>query len=251
MIQGANEMPNLPKKLKQDSIVEAVLEIRFDHQSVAEVVVGRLAAAAAWSGYQTVRLPLAELPAGLREADADLRYQPIIQMQRPTPGEIIKLGPRVLSMHVLSPYPGWAVFEERLGTLIGELYDAVPNPYINRLGLRYVNAITPAHRINALWELNFRFEVADERPSTELTASYRFSPRPNVRCQVTLASPTFVEGMVPGAVAFVDVDTSTPRPLGHAQRELLLSWLSEAHDAEKEAFFALWPQEILNSLREE
>jgi uncharacterized protein (TIGR04255 family) len=251
MIQSPSEMPNLPKKLKQDAIVEAVLEIRFEHQNVPEVVVGRLAAASEWAGYQTVRLPIAELPAGVREADPDLKYQPIIQLQRPTPGEIVRIGPRTLSMHVLSPYPGWATFESRLSILVDELFQAVPTPYISRLGLKYVNAITPAHGVGAISDLAFRLEVAGAQPSTELTASYRFSPRPGVRAQVTLASPAFVAGMVPSAVVFVDVDMSTPAPIGQASREVLLSWVAEAHDAEKEAFFALWPQQILNSLRED
>ena len=151
MIQDINEMPNLPKKLKQDDIVEALLEIRFEHQIVAEVVVGKLAAADAWSGYQALRLPVAELPVGVREADPNLRYQPIMQLQRPTPGEIIKVGPRVLSMHVLSPYPGWDVFQDRLSTMVAQLFQAVPTPYISRLGLKYVNAMMPAHGFREFW----------------------------------------------------------------------------------------------------
>lgn len=245
-------MPNLPKKLKRDTIVEAVLEVQFEHSAVAEIVVGQLASAAAWSEYQSFRLPLADFPAGVREADASLRYQPIFQLNRPTPGEVIKVGPRVLSLHVLSPYPGWPAFSERLTELISQLYEVIRNPHIMRLGLRYINALSPAHGINTLWDLNFRFEVAGTRPSTELTTAYRFDPRPNVRAQVTLASPTFVVGnTVSGAVAFVDVDVSTPGPFGPTPRETLISWLAEAHDAEKEVYFALWPIEALDALREQ
>jgi uncharacterized protein (TIGR04255 family) len=252
MIQGVYAMQNLPQKLKRDAIVEALLEIQFEHGAVGDFVVGQLAAAPDWLSYHNVRLPFADFPAPLREADANLRYQPTFQLNRPTPGEIVKIGPRVISLHVLSPYPGWERFHERLQSLVEQLFSIVRNPHINRLGLRYLNALSPAHGFKSLEDLNFCFEVGSERPSSELTASYRFDPLPNVRAQVTLASPAFVVGVAaPGAVAFVDVDVSTPGPLGAVSHEKVLSWIIDAHDAEKQAFFALWPEEILNQMREE
>lgn len=252
MIQRDNAMSTLPKKLKLDTVVEALLEIRFAHQSIGEVVLGQLVAAHPWAGYQTVRLPLADLPAGLRESDPNLRHQPIFQLQRPTPGEIIKIGANVISLHVLSPYPGWEAYERRLTVLVEQLFRCTESPYITRLGLRYINAFSPAHGITSIKDLDFKFDVPGHQSPTELTASYRFNPQPQIGGQVTLASPTFVMGAIPpGTVAFVDIDMSTVSELGHTSEASLLSWLSSAHDAEKEAFFALWPQDKLDALRDE
>lgn len=244
-------MATLPNKLKHDAIVEALVEIRFEHKTVGEVIVGRLVAAAEWNDYHPVRLPTADLPAEFRDVNPDLRYQPIIQLQRPVPGELIKIGSRVISLHVLSPYPGWAKFRERIVALVNELYAAVPDSVIQRVGLRYINAITPGHGLRDISELNFDFFVAGAPASNDLSIAYRTKPADNVNCQVMVAAPSFVNGSVPSAVAYVDLDLFTQRAFGVASKEDVISWVESAHDIEKEAFFALWPATILESLREE
>jgi len=60
---------DLPQLLKQDAIIESLLELRFEHSQVGEVVVGRLAAAQEWSDYHSQRLPFSDLPQSIRDAD--------------------------------------------------------------------------------------------------------------------------------------------------------------------------------------
>ncbi len=244
-------MVTLPKKLKHDAIVEALVELRFEHKTVGEVIVGRLVAAAGWKDYHAVRLPVADLPAEFRDANPDLRYQPIIQLQRPVPGEIIKIGSRVISLHVLSPYPGWGSFSERISALIEDLYSAVPDLLIQRVGLRYINAITPGHGLSSIAELNYNLEVGGAPSSNDLSIALRTKPSEDVQCQVMIAAPSFVNGSVPSAVAYIDLDMSTPTAFGSAPKDVIFSWLDGAHNFEKEAFFALWPEAVLEKLREE
>lgn len=244
-------MATLPIKLKHDAIVEALVEIRFEHKTVGEVIVGRLVAAAGWKDYHAVRLPVADLPAEFRDANPDLRYQPIIQLQRPVPGELMKIGSRVISLHILSPYPGWQKFRERISTLIEELYVAVPDLIIQRVGLRYINAITPGHGLSSISELNFSFAVADTPASDDLSVTFRTKPADDIQCQVMIAAPSFVNGSVPSAVAYIDLDLSTPKAFGTVSKDAVVSWLDNSHNFEKEAFFALWPKAVLENLREE
>ncbi len=245
-------MADPPKKLKRDAIVEALLEIQFEHSELAEVVLGKLAGSSLWGDYRKMRLPVAELPAGLRDSDRQLRFQPIFQLDRPTPGEVIKLGARVLSLHVVAPYPGWSVFRERLNVLVKALYDAVPSPVITRLGLRYINALTPSHGFQDVWDLDFTLTAGGAKPAGAVTATYQFGVSPNAQAQVAIATLGFVQGVIiPEATAFVDVDISTPVPLGVVGEEKLIAWIDEAHAAEKEAFFALWPEAVLSRMKEE
>jgi uncharacterized protein (TIGR04255 family) len=244
-------MPAPPTKLKYDAIVEALLEIQFEHSHTAEVIVGSLASSKQWRGYAHSRLPIAELPVGIRDADPDLRFQPILQLSRPIPGEVVKVGPRSLSLHVLRPYPGWTDFLPRLEGAIAALFDALPAPIIHRVGLRYVNALTPAHGFPTLWDLNFEFSVAGDRPTGDLAVGYTFDAGTNKRIQVKLASPAFVVGpTVADAVAFVDVDVITAAPLGLTDKRKLRAWIVEAHKFEKDAFFDLWPTNILDAMTE-
>lgn len=245
-------MSPLPKKLKHDAIIEAVVEIQFEHQTVSEVVIGRLAAADAWAGYQSVRLPLADFPAALRDNDPQLRHQAIIQLQRPEPGELVKIGPRAISLHHLAPYDGWTSFSARIEALIEVLSKAISPIHITRTGLRYINALTPTHGFESIWDLQLTLEVAGERPSAEFTTVYRSYGDDGLLAQITVAAPAFVTNLtVQNAVALIDLDVSCQTPLGAAPPQDIREWFERAHDFEKAAFFALWPQAKIDAIKEE
>jgi uncharacterized protein (TIGR04255 family) len=250
VIQGES-VAQLPQKLKHDAILEAVVEIQFEHDTVSEVVIGKLAAADAWAGYQSVRLPLADFPAGLRDSDPQLRHQAIMQLQRPEPGELVKIGPRSISLHHLAPYDGWASFSRRIHVLIEVLSAAIDPMHITRTGLRYVNALTPAHGFESVWDLQLTLEVAGERPSPDFTSMYRVYGDDGFLAQVVVASPAFVTNLtVPNAVALVDIDVFCATPLGAMPPRNVKEWFDEAHELEKSAFFALWPKAKIEAMKE-
>lgn len=241
---------DLPRLLKQDAIIESLLELRFEHGQVGEVVVGQLAAASAWDGYQSQRLPFADFPQSIRDADPSLRHQPTLQLQSSNGTEVVKIGQRVISLHRLSGYPGWTKFRERQEVMIDVLFSAVSGVQISRIGLRYVNALQPAHGFASFWDMNLKVEVDGERPAETMAANYRYMTDSNCEVQVAIAHPTYVNGpLVPGTVALVDVDVFTPKPVGSVTKELLLQWVESAHNAEKQAFFKLWPSEKLTEQR--
>ena len=72
----------IPQKLKHDAIVEALVEIRFDASTIPEVLLGRLADHEPWKGFDQRRLPAYEIPAPIRQADANLRYNPWFELMR-------------------------------------------------------------------------------------------------------------------------------------------------------------------------
>lgn len=244
-------MPDLPKKLTHDSIVEAVFEIQFEHSEVGELLVGKIAADPIWAEYQTQRLPIADFPAQLRDQEASFRYQPISQLNRKEPGEIVKIGHRVISLHVLAPYPGWTKFSERLAGMVSSLFRATSSVRINRLGLRYINALTAVHGMKSIWDLNFDLLVAGERPIEAVLTAFKITADDSHAGQVSIASPSYVQGStVPDAVAFVDIDIFTPSAPGSMDADAVSDWLHSAHEIEKSAFFSLWRDEILTPLRE-
>jgi uncharacterized protein (TIGR04255 family) len=246
------QMSNLPKKLKHDSIVEAVVEIQFEQSDVGEVFVGKLAADAAWATYQSQRLPLADLPAMVRDQEPNFKHQPIIQLMRPTPGEILKIGHRVISLHALAPYPGWSNFSQRVDALISALFNATPAVSVHRLGLRYINALTNLHGMKTLWDLNFEMKVAGSAPQEDVVTAFKIAGDETHAGQVSIASPAYVQGStVPGAIAFIDVDVFSPSSPGALAADKVRDWFHSAHDIEKAAFFSLWRDDILTALRED
>ena len=239
-----------PRLLKQDAIIESLLEMRLEHNQVGEIAIGRLASAPEWRDYRSERLPFSDLPQTVRDADPNLRYQPILQLQNGSGTEVIKVGPRVISLHRLSGYPGWGKFHDRQSLMIDTVLEMIPEVQIQRLGLRYINALLPSHGFRSFWDMNIKVEVGGEQPAETLAANYRFPAGSNCEVQVAVAHPSYVSGqLIPGSVALVDVDVFTPQPVGTATKEILMQWLVSAHNSEKQAFFKLWPSDLLAEQR--
>ncbi len=72
-------MSDLPLKLKNDPISEAVFEVRFTSSVLPELVVGGLAAH--WKGLTAQRFPAAEIPPAIRRADPNLQFQPLMELR--------------------------------------------------------------------------------------------------------------------------------------------------------------------------
>lgn len=246
-------MGELPKKLTRDAIMEALLEIRFETKQVGEVLVGRLASSAQFEGYGVSRLPIASFPAEVRDADANLRFQPTLQLARPAPGELIKIGPHVISLHAVAPYPGWDALSARLRHLIETLFSAVTDISVTRLGLRYINAITPEHGVDRISDLQFSLELGGQQINSEMVFSHRFKVDNEIQGTLSLATPSFVNGpnLPNECAAFVDIDIFTPRALGKTDPAAVLHWVDRAHDTEKTAFFGLFSEAQIEKLKEQ
>jgi hypothetical protein len=76
----ATRKKRIPAKLKHDAIVEALLEVRFDMTTASEILFGRLADWPSWKDFEQGRMPAYELPDFLRQADPNLRYQPLFEL---------------------------------------------------------------------------------------------------------------------------------------------------------------------------
>jgi uncharacterized protein (TIGR04255 family) len=83
-------MARIPAKLKKDPIAEATFDLRFTSGDLPEVVVGALAAH--WKGFTAQRLPIADVPATIREQDQTFRYQPIIELRSSDHSRLVKIG---------------------------------------------------------------------------------------------------------------------------------------------------------------
>jgi hypothetical protein len=107
----------IPRKLKNDAIIEALFEIRFDMESVPELLYGRLADHSGWRSLEQRRLPAYDIPAPMRQVDENLRYQPVFELNDSARNSSIRIGPQVLSFHQRQPYGSSSTTEWRAGHL--------------------------------------------------------------------------------------------------------------------------------------
>lgn len=241
----------LPTKLQRDAIVEAIFEIRFNTTTLSEVLAGRLSDTASYKGFQQRRLPAADLPAGLRESNEQLRFQATIEFVHPSNRRSVRIGPHVLSCHRLSPYVGWETFRPELEEAIEALYSKAESIEVNRLGLRYINALTTAHHfIRNVKDLDLGISIANEALAGSLNLNFMTEVSNDTLCTVRIATKEFAHGTLPPETAIlVDVDVGTTSAFSAKGAADVKNWANFAHAKEKEEFFHLLKAETVEQLR--
>ncbi len=244
-------MTDLPKKLKVDSITEAVFEIRFEREDPPEIALGKLLGA--WSEFKASRLPLNDVPAQLREQDLNLKFQPVYQLASPDGLHSIAVGPNVVVLSVTSPYPGWDdAFSGMIKTSVDNLYNFCNPVNVSRLGLRYLNAMNEEdHKIRSPFDLNLELKINGEIPSPEININFLKSFGTNTEVLVRIATPSFIKTLPKGANTYIDVDVRTLGELETMDAKQVLVWAEDAHQIEKTEYFSLIPSEIIEKLKAE
>lgn len=247
-------MNTLPAKLKDDAIVEALCQIQFISDDLAEVVVGRATDYWGKKGYVAERLPIADIPTPIRQADPNLRFQPTIQLREKQGPNLIRIGEQAISFHIAGEkqYPGWNNFREQLKGVVESLFSNMTNFAVNRIGLRYINAIVQdRHFINDIHELEFEVSVGGKKLSCPVNLNFNVSEGDAHIVTTRLAHGSFVQGTLPAKTsAVIDVEVSTTNGFLVKNADDVMIWIEEAHTFEKGAFFALIPNSIQQRLVE-
>ncbi len=255
MSNGPDGLKNWPKKLSQDAIAEALLEVRFDADDLSELVVGRLTDLAMLDGFSTTRLPQAEIPEAVREQDLGLRWQPTMERRAVDNTVAVRIGPHVISYHVYQPYPGWPCFSDSLKALVSSVFEQLTNVKITRMGLRYVNLMQSSkHSVSQITDLNLELNVAGQSVQNDFHFGHVVVPDEGSHHVMTrVSSPAFLgaDQAPRDTVAVVDLDVFSPQEFQLLNSDDALTWLERAHNYEKDAFFRLLTPEVVETLKEE
>jgi uncharacterized protein (TIGR04255 family) len=243
----------LPKKLKHDSIVEALCEVRFNAPDLPELVVGQIADFTDWRDFKKSSTALSNMPAAIRRVDPNMRFEPIVQLQSPDGTRLVRIGEAVWSYHVVKTYCGWDRLAPELQSAINWLFKRIEGLEITRLGFRYVNALrSTLHHIQGVRSLDLSVRVGNFEVQNDVNLNFQTKADDNHLIMTRIASPSFVSGGKPNeTTVVVDVDVFTPPGFTTTDPELVHSWVVKAHDFEKDAFFRLIPKDILSKLVED
>lgn len=244
-------MVALPSKLRKDPVVEALLEVRFDSAELEEVLIGKLASIATWKSFPSSRLPVADIPAPLRQVDPNLKFQPLLERRSPDGTRVIKIGANVFSYHTLRPYPGWEVFEFELSSTLDCLVENTDGFAANRFGFRYINAFSPDHLVTGITQLNFEVALAGAPLDAPLNLNYLRTIGDQHQAVIRIASKEFVQNPAAELSALVDIDVFTPAGFNSTNSQEAKRWVAEAHILLKKEFFSLFTDELRERLVEE
>ncbi len=230
-------MNPVPKRLKQEPLIEAIWQVQFDSPDVGDVLPGVLFTELRkrHSELQLKRLPAANIPALIAQIDPNLRFVAKVLMEEPGGQFLWQVGDRVVTLNCRKPYAGWDAFKKAIEALINDLRNSGLVPQLQRHSLRYLDLLTldPAPDISALklkirlggYEINrHNLQVRLEIPADECI---------HIIQVVTPANANLSEGTQTGTL--VDLETSG-KDAPHDWEEVLKQ-LEILHAKSKEIFF--------------
>lgn len=242
----------LPRKLKNDSIVEALFEIRFDAQVLDEITIGKLCDNPAWNTYSQSRTGISDIPTHIRQADPSLKYQPLVELNSPEKNFKIRISGNVLSIHRYSPYIGWDSFEEYLNSAIDYLFTHCKISSVVRLGLRYINLLQSSeHNVNSLHDLHMSLHIAEQVIEDDINLAFTKCIDDSTQILTRIATPAFISNnsAPQDTICIIDVDVNLTECEKYSSSDAK-SWLTNAHNEEKSMFFSFFPKDWLTDMAE-
>lgn len=254
-VQAAGKK-SLPRKLSNDAIIEAVLEIRFNHdpKRVSEVFLGKIALKQEWQLFENSRTPIADIPENIRRTQADLRHAPVFVMTSPNGETQVQVGPQVFIYSRRGTYPGWdSVLWPELDSAIDHLFAASSSLDVTRLGLRYINALrSDVHGISGIDDIALNLEVDGKSVTKNLNCNFGSRVGTDFETMTRVATVDLAQGIIPeNTSVIVDIDVYTSSTYRANRAESVKGWATAAHDFEKESFFGILGDAATERLRED
>jgi len=151
---------------------------------------------------------------------------------------LAQVGPRLLVVNALKPYPHWEGFKPRIEMAWKSLQETIEIRGLERIGLRYINRIeSPAQSVELGDYFEFYPFVGKRLPQQMLSflAGVEFSYADDRdRCRVKLTP--IPDSGTEGKTAFIlDLDYFLARSRGVAVADAL-AWVEEAHSRVEKVF---------------
>jgi len=152
---------------------------------------------------------------------------------------LVQVGPDLLTVNHLRPYPTWGKFKPLILKIFGEYIDIANPKGFRRIGLRYINKIDfDQHEIELMDYFNYYPSIPNNLPQTYKTFQVTVEiPYNNERDTLRLTFATIIPEKPKVLPLLLDLDYIMIIPEGIALNELP-DWLEDAHTAIENAFEA-------------
>jgi uncharacterized protein (TIGR04255 family) len=227
------------KKYAKPPIVEAVCEFRLTPETRWDLTVPGLLYERLKGSFpqkEQRMIPEVELIQGPEGLQQQIRTSERIMLFTKDKKMLVQVGPRLLAINVLKPYPHWESFKPRIEMAWQSLQAAIEVQGLERIGLRYINHIElPAQSVELAEYFEFYLSVGQRLPQQMVSflAGAEFSyadDRDHCRVQLTP-----IPGSGGKSLFMLDIDYFLARARAVEVVDAL-AWVEEAHDRVKEVF---------------
>ncbi len=228
------------RRYKNPPIVEAVCEFRFTPDTPWDLAVPGLF-------YEKVKeefpqreqrivqeVELTQGPQGLQQ---QIRTREIIVLLAEDKKTLVQLGPRLLAVNALKPYPTWQGFKPRIQRAWEALQAILDRMDLQRIGLRYINRVElPTPRVELAEYFGFYPFVGDRLPQTMgsfiMGVEFPYGGEGD-RCRVQLLPAPDSSEEKPALMLDIDYFLAQPRAVKVSD---VLEWVEKAHNRVEEVF---------------
>lgn len=228
--------------LKNPPLVEAVCEFRFDPASEWDwTVPGRLfdKIGDEFSERSEVRRLEVTVEQGGEKSPSPAVIETgpdRIQLKRPDGSAMVQVGPKLLAINHLRPYPNWETFRGLILRVYQTYCDIAGSSALDRIGLRYINQIpipSAGRKINEMLTIQPKLSRSLDRPVTSFFQRYALeheNPKGGLIHQTGLQ---IVDG---NPIVALDLDFFSKAVADIASVESMMDWLDQAHERVEEGF---------------
>ncbi len=242
-------MVRLPKKLEKDTIIDSIFEVRFSSNSdaVSSILLGLLFQKYRSDYKKIERLGPSQMPAQIVENDENLRYAHHYRLVGDQYS--LSIGNHVASINCTKPYAGWSNFKPKIIDLLSFLESTSLIDKPERFSIKYINVI-PTGMTTLLNGTKVGVQAGDfdltARPLS-LRAEILKGDFVNViQVSTGISATTSKNEQVDGILLDIDtIYTGTWQNFWVDMQDLL----EKAHIAEKEVFFGLLTEDMIDSLK--
>ncbi len=241
---------NLPQRLHSVPLVDAIFEVRFA-TAVPAMPVSSILPGVFFSKIQgekkIERLPISDLPVQFRQADPQIRFQPLARLH--FDGFAIAISDESVSLASKLPYRGWELFKKQILETLKTLTCSGVVGKISRYSMRYINILEEMDRVSK--RIDLEIKIGSRQLGSEPFQLRVEIPRDDLQQVITLGSPATVnlrEGGGSRRGILVDIDVSCSVITADPDEHSLCVKLDQIHNACKEAFFECITDEALEAL---
>ena len=230
----------MSKQYANPPIIEAVCEFRFTPDTPWDLTVPGLVYEKIKDKFpqkeqRTVQeIEIKQTPQGIQQ---EVRTFDRVLFLENTRKMLVQLGPRVLAVNSLKPYPGWEKFEVAIREAFEALTTIVEVKGLQRIGLRYINQIEiPEPSVELEDYFNFYLFTGPRLPQemSSFIAGCEF-PYENNRDKSRVQLRNFSNGADGKVLLRLDIDYFLAQPKGIEIGEAM-NWVETAHDRVEEIF---------------
>lgn len=156
---------SLPKKLKNEPLIDAIFEVRFVGKIPASVVLPGVFFSQLEGDKNIENLPITQIPKQMRDADPNLKFAALSRIDWDK--FFINVGDFSISVSCKYPYPGWVYFKQVIIKIMDMLDKSSIVEKVERYSLKYVDLLSASNDQQKVSMLNMAISIASHNLEKE------------------------------------------------------------------------------------